>query len=319
MYDVLSKKRRIRDNKRKDRPSKNFVHTRTPHNVMTRENLLTKLDQQRVEMKSLNSELSKLRRKCEQEIDTKGVQLQDSESSEMKDFMAVCREDVERSFPDENCFQRLFWDQQCKYASSGRNGMRWHPMIIRWCLYIRSKSAEAYNSMRDTGIIKLPSARTLFDYSHFTKSALGYQPDVVKVLHEEAAKLGMLEGTFKSYTGILFDEIKIKQDLVYDKHTGELIGYCNLDAVGNELLELEKATTNSSSELAKSMLVIMVRGVATSLKFPLAGFATNSITADFLYPIIWKAVSILEVAVGLKVLFFTCDGASANRKFFQST
>lgn len=123
-------------------------------------------------------------------------------------------------------------------------------MIIRWCLYIRSKSAEAYNSMRDTGFIKLPSAKTLFDYSHFTKSALGYQPDVVKVLHEAAAKLGMLEGTFKSYTGILFDEIKIKQDLVYDKHTGELIGYCNLDAVGNELLELEKATTNSSSELA---------------------------------------------------------------------
>lgn len=101
-------KRRLRDNKRKDRPSKNFVHTGTLHNMMTWENLLTKLDQQRVEMKSLNRELSKLRQKCEQEIDTKGVQLQDSESSEMKDFMAVCREDVERSFPDENCFQRLF-------------------------------------------------------------------------------------------------------------------------------------------------------------------------------------------------------------------
>lgn len=52
---------------------------------------------------------------------------------------------------------------------------------------------------------------------------------------------------------------------MYDKHTGELIGYCNLDVVGNELLELEKATTNSSSKLAKCMLVIMVRGVATSL------------------------------------------------------
>lgn len=75
---------------------------------------------------------------------------------------------------------------------------------------MRSKSAEAYNSMRDTGFIKLPRARTLFDYSHFTKSALGYQPDVVKVLHEEAAKLGMLEGTFQSYRWIFFDEIKIK-------------------------------------------------------------------------------------------------------------
>lgn len=54
----------------------------------------------------------------------------------------------------------------------------------------------------------------------------------------------MLEGTFKSYTGILFDKIKIKPDLVYDKHTGDLIGFCNLDAVGNELLELGKANTN---------------------------------------------------------------------------
>lgn len=91
--------------------------------------------------------------------------------------------------------------------------------------------------------------------------------------------------------------------MVYDKHTGELIGYCNLDAVGNELLELEKATTNSSSELAKCMLVIMVRGVATSLKFPLAGFATNSITADFLYPIIWKAVSILHWKLQWALIF----------------
>lgn len=198
-------KRRLRENERKDRPSKNFVHARTAHKVMT------KLDQQRMEMKSLNSELSKLRRKREKEIDTKGVQLQDSESGEMKDFMAVCREDVERSFPDENCFQCLFWDQQCKYASSGRNGMRWHPMIIRWCLYIRSKSAKAYNSVRDTGFIKLPSARTLFDYSHFTKSALGFQPDVVKVLNEEAAKLGMLEGTFKTYTGILLMKLKLNR------------------------------------------------------------------------------------------------------------
>lgn len=44
--------------------------------------------------------------------------------------------------------------------------------------------------MRDSGFIKLPSTRTLFDYSHYIKSALGYQPDVMKMLHEEAAKHG---------------------------------------------------------------------------------------------------------------------------------
>lgn len=63
-------------------------------------------------------------------------------------------------------------------------------MIIRWCLYIRSKSSKAYDAMRDAGFIQLPSTRTLFDYSHYTTSALGIQTDVVQMLQEEAKKLG---------------------------------------------------------------------------------------------------------------------------------
>ena len=38
--------------------------------------------------------------------------------------------------------------------------------------------------------------------------------------------------------------------------------------------------------------------------------------ADVLYPIVWEAIKRLE-SLGLKVLFITCDGASANRKFFK--
>ena len=96
-----------------------------------------------------------------------------------------------KAHPDPNSVKRLFWEQQCKFETSGKNGMRWHPMIIRWCLYMRNKSAKAYDAMRDSGFIQLPSARTLFDYSHYTKSALGFQADVTKMLHEEAKKLGM--------------------------------------------------------------------------------------------------------------------------------
>lgn len=62
----------------------------------------------------------------------------------------------------------------------------------------------------------------------------------------------------------------------------------------------------------------MVRGITSNLKFPLASFPTMSITADFLYPIIWKGIRLIETSVAsLKVLFITCDGASANRKFFK--
>jgi hypothetical protein len=63
--------------------------------------------------------------------------------------------------------------------------------------------------------------------------------------------------------------------------------------------------------------ITLVRGITTDLKFPLAGFATMSITADFLYPVIWKAIRILETSiVNLKVLFITCDNRFCT--FIQS-
>lgn len=80
---------------------------------------------------------------------------------------------------------------------------------------------------------------------------------------------------------------------MYDIYIGELIGYCNLDVVGNELLELEKVIINFFLEFVKCMFVIMVRGVVILLKFLLVGFVINSIIVDFLYLIIWKVVFIL--------------------------
>jgi hypothetical protein len=50
-------------------------------------------------------------------------------------------------------------------------------------------------------------------------------------------------------------------------------------------MEFENCSkTDVESDVAKFMLVVMVRGITRDLKFPLAGFATMSITADFLYP-----------------------------------
>lgn len=110
------------------------------------------------------------------------------------------------------------------------------------------------------------------------------------MLKDEAVKKDMYnpDEPWRTYVGILFDEIKVKSELVYDKNSGELIGYCNLDKVGNQIMEFEKCSnTDCESDVAKFMLVVMVRGITTDLKFTLAGFATMSITADFLYPVIW--------------------------------
>ena len=62
--------------------------------------------------------------------------------------------------------------------------------------------------------------------------------------------------------------------------------------------------------------MFMVRGIFSDLILPLAHFSTDGISADELFPLVWEGVSQLE-SCGFKVVAFTCDGASANRKFFR--
>ena len=59
-------------------------------------------------------------------------------------------------------FMKLFWEQQKSSQNKG-SGVHYHPMIIRFCLSIASKSASAYNELRSSNVLTLPSLRTLRD------------------------------------------------------------------------------------------------------------------------------------------------------------
>ena len=91
------------------------------------------------------------------------------------------------------------------------------------------------------------------------------------------------------------------------------VGFTDLGEVNNDLdrLEEECQSTPTGSSVASHILLLMV-----SVTFPYAHFATRSINADTLFPIVWEAVEYLEIS-GLNVIAFTSDGASANRKFYQ--
>ena len=53
-------------------------------------------------------------------------------------------------------FPALFWGQQHQ-ASQARNrrSMKWHPLMIRWCLYLRRLSSGAYEMLRSSGAVSL--------------------------------------------------------------------------------------------------------------------------------------------------------------------
>ncbi|CAG2246973.1 unnamed protein product [Mytilus edulis] len=153
------------------------------HSNMSKLQLIEKNHQQKDKITNLQNEILRTRNQFQLEMASKGVTLDLSQSLEIKDTMATCNAEM------ENSHQRLFWTEQMKCMNlQSTKGMRWHPMILRWCLYLRQKSSAAYDALRDSGFITLPSSRTLFDYSHYTRSDNGFLPDVTKVLKVDATK-----------------------------------------------------------------------------------------------------------------------------------
>ena len=116
----------------------------------------------------------------------------------------------------------------------------------------------------------------------------------------------------EKYAILLMDEMKIQENLVWDKHTGDLIGFVDLGDT-----ELIYATLQKTDQIASHVLVFLVRSIVNPTKFSLANFAATNATSVQLFPLFWKAVGILEENVGMKVVGVTNDGASPNRTMYR--
>lgn len=256
---------------------------------------------------------SRLQLKCKRVIEVEGEKLSETDSN---DLLKLCKQYQNTALQqfENGSFQHILWQQQIQYNRlKNKASMRWHPAVIRWCLYLKSKSAKAYDGMR--AYLNLPSSRTLYDYTHYMEHGIGLHPKALEQLIVEARRIGCFDAEHKTFVGLLVDEIKIKADLIYHKHSGELIGFVKLDEFSNQLSRLNHSTS-FNNELAQCMLVVMVRGITTNLRYPLAAYATKTLTGGSLYTVLWECIEYLEIVAGLKVLFICCDGAVQNRKFF---
>ena len=234
-------------------------------------------------------------------------------NEDLLNVMISSNDSVKKAYP-EGSFSRLFWEEQLKAASvKDARLIRWHPVMVKWCLNLKLLSSSAYHAMRRSGFIKLPTERTLRDYVHYTSNKCGFQDTVHQQLLQEVDQANIPSS--RRYVSLILDEMKIKEGLVYNKFTGEIVGFTHLGDVNDDLRRLEEGTDQPPS-VATHTLALMVRGLLFKLEFPYAHFATNGITADTLCPIIWEGIRNLECS-GLKVLCVVADGASPNRKFFR--
>ena len=105
--------------------------------------------------------------------------------------------------------------------------------------------------------------------------------------------------------------MKIQENLVWDKHSGEMIEFVDLGDIN-----VNFATLKNTQTLATHVLVFLVKSVVNPLSYSFAAFATDGITAYQKMAIFWQAVKYLE-KINLKIIAATADGASQNRKFFR--
>ena len=105
----------------------------------------------------------------------------------------------------------------------------------------------------------------------------------------ELAKKTVSFSEIEKYVIILFDEMEIQENLVRNKHSGELIGFVDLSDIN-----INYATLESVQKLATHILVFLVKSVVNPLSYSFATFATDEITAFQIMPIFSQAVKYLE-------------------------
>ena len=112
------------------------------------------------------------------------------------------------------------------FQVSSSKHLRCHPMITKFCLAIAVKSPTAYekirlNQQKGSGILVVPSQRTLRDCRNYIRPQRRFNPEVVNKLNSKTQDFTDVE----CFIVLLLDEMKVEEDLVWDKNTGNLLFY----------------------------------------------------------------------------------------------
>ena len=281
---------------RKSRSSSAPAKAKAPLTACSSEKLRATVVAKRLECKQLEDKMKNLQDKIEKSAVSVSEPLE-------KDLMTI----MSGQNLDSTPHMKFFWEQQIHLLKTKKMGRRYHPQMIRFALSIHCKSPSAYRELRDSGALILPSERVLRDYKNYFKPGAGIIKENIEELKEQASKFTGIQ----KYVAVVMDEMKIQENLLFDKTSGELIGFIDL---GDPLTTY--ANVDEDTPIASHALAFLVRELCTNLKHVVAYYFTGNVTSFQLLPLFWKVVGVLETTVRLWVIAAVNDGASPNRKFF---
>ncbi len=215
-------------------------------------------------------------------LEEESISLHPEECSDVTDIISQLTPAVHKTFaPDSS--QYIFWEQQQQYNMlKEKRQMKWHLLLIRFALNLKYLSSTAYRAMRESGMIALPSERTLYDYTHWVKLHTGVQYEFVERLKS------LLETELSSRPhniALSMDEMKIKNGLVFNKHTGSLTGFVDLGSANEDIERLlGDSQTPTVRKLADQAFVFVARAIfKPNLTVPIAHYFSASLSGTDMY------------------------------------
>ena len=154
------------------------VKDKAPLASCSKERLVASIKQQRLRCKDLESQLEGMKK----EIYSNNIEISKALEDDMLNIL-------DNSYLNSTPHMNLFWQQQKKLLASSKFGRRYHPHLIRFCLSLHSKSPSAYRELASSGVLILPSERTLRDYRNFFKPKPGFNEENVSQLKEHTSQL----------------------------------------------------------------------------------------------------------------------------------
>ena len=277
-----------------------------PFRYMTNEERFLKLYQLRDEINKKDKQIAYLKKKLQKLSEDEGVDVDSNLSDDLTDIL---------SRSDLSPMQKIFFEEQVKQSQHANSkSHRWHPTMIRLALHLQLKSRSAYEALRDSGAVKLPTSRTLFNYSHAFDSTPGVNVSMVQIVAVHVATLKLHQ-----HVNVIADEMHVSRNLVHRQSDGKLIGYVHhMEDLEKEIARFEECLRDDPPSvklhLGNSILAFMAQGKTSNVKHVVAAYPCNQSTKDMLYTRTWHVISRLERA-GVKVLSCTSDGCSVNRAF----
>ena len=144
------------------------------------------VDAKTVEVNRKIKEIELLKSKSRESTNRCGIYVTKEFEDDLIKIMEENNDQICQKYPSDS-FHQLFWSQQLEALRvQDKRQIRWHPMMIRWCLSLKLISSASYHALRSSNLLILSSEQTLRDYTHHVKAKPGFQPEIDEQLCRDA-------------------------------------------------------------------------------------------------------------------------------------